>query len=128
LVWQASCWVEQLIKQDTLALALLVVVAPLVDGVPGTTQADWQLAAVELQTIMQLVVVELCANRSGLLPPSADTPAVNATKAKMATERSVRVRTVSSLNVEGTEHSAISAAEECACRLVAPRPRLATIL
>jgi len=40
LVWQASCWVEQLIKQDTLALALLVVVAPLVDGVPGTTQAD----------------------------------------------------------------------------------------
>lgn len=40
LVWQASCWVEQLIKQDGLALALLVVVAPLVDAVPGTTHDD----------------------------------------------------------------------------------------
>jgi len=76
---------------------------------------------------MQLVVAELCANRSGLSPPAADAPAANAAEAKMATERSVRVRTVSSLNVEGTEHSAISAAEECARRLVAPRPRPATI-
>jgi hypothetical protein len=39
LVWHASCWVEQLIKHAVLALALLVVVAPLVDGVFGTTQA-----------------------------------------------------------------------------------------
>ncbi len=70
---------------------------------------------------MQLVVVELCANRSGLLPPAADAPAVNATIVKIATEKSVRVRTVSSLNVEDTDHSAISAAEECARRCVPPR-------
>jgi hypothetical protein len=32
----------------------------------GTTQVVWQLAAWELQAIMQLVVVELCAKRIGV--------------------------------------------------------------
>jgi hypothetical protein len=32
----------------------------------GTTQVVWQLAAWELQVIMQLVVIELCAKRIGV--------------------------------------------------------------
>ena len=44
-------------------MALLVVVAALVGGVPGTTHAVWQLAACALHTIMQFVVVEVCASR-----------------------------------------------------------------
>lgn len=69
----------QLLKHDTLALALLVAVAAPVGAVPGTTQALWQVAACELQLIMQLVVVELCARRTVLLPLAAEEAAVNAT-------------------------------------------------
>ncbi len=69
----------QLLKQETLAVALLVVVAAPVGAVPGTTQALWQLAACELQLIMQSVVVELCANRTVLLPVAAEATAVNPT-------------------------------------------------
>jgi hypothetical protein len=59
-----SCCVEQLIRQDALAVVLLPVVAAPVEGEPGTTQAAWQVAAVALQLIMQAVVVEVCASRS----------------------------------------------------------------
>jgi hypothetical protein len=52
---------------------LLLPVAELVDDVLGSTQVVWQLAACELQLIMQLVVAELCASRIDLLPLSADT-------------------------------------------------------
>ncbi|MGB6537905.1 MAG: hypothetical protein WBF58_18295 [Xanthobacteraceae bacterium] len=45
-------------------MALLVEVAAPVGGVPGITQAVWQLAACELQLIMQVVTTEVCANRS----------------------------------------------------------------
>jgi hypothetical protein len=50
-----------LLRHDTLAVALLVVVAAPVGAEPGTTHDDWQLADCELQDIMQLVVVEDCA-------------------------------------------------------------------
>ena len=63
VVWQLICWVEQLIWHDALEVALLVVVAALVGAVPGTTQAVWQVAACELQAIMQFVTVEVCAKR-----------------------------------------------------------------
>lgn len=63
VVWQLICWVEQLIWQDELAVALLVVVAALDGAVPGTTQAAWQVADCALQFIMQLVTAEVCANR-----------------------------------------------------------------
>jgi hypothetical protein len=61
-----------LLRQEPLAVAL-----PDPDDVPleeegGTTQEDWQLAAWELQPIMQFVVVELCASRIDLLAASAD--------------------------------------------------------
>jgi len=46
-----------------LALALLVEVAAPVGGVPGTTQFDWHAADCALQSIIQFVVVELCASR-----------------------------------------------------------------
>lgn len=49
--------------QDVLALALLVVVAAPRGGVPGMTQLVWQFAACELQSIMQFVVVDVCASR-----------------------------------------------------------------
>jgi hypothetical protein len=61
-VWQLSCAVVQLIRHAVLAVALLVVVAAPVGGVPGTIHEDWQLADVALQTIMQLVTFELCAS------------------------------------------------------------------
>jgi hypothetical protein len=40
VVWHASCWLVQLLKHVTLAVALLVVVAALLGAVPGTTQDD----------------------------------------------------------------------------------------
>ena len=46
-----------------LTLALLVVVAALVGGVPGTRQFVWQAADCELQVIMQVVTAEFCARR-----------------------------------------------------------------
>jgi hypothetical protein len=55
-----------LLRQDGLAVALLVVVAAPVGAVPGTTHAVWQLAALVLQVIMQLVTVEVCASRIDL--------------------------------------------------------------
>ncbi len=61
-----------------LALALLVVVAAPLGGEPGTTQAAWQVAAVVLQFIMQLVVVEVCAKRSQRPLPAAADPALAA--------------------------------------------------
>jgi hypothetical protein len=45
-----------------LAVALLVVVAAAVGGVPGTTQMVRQFAAAALQIIMQFVTVEVCAS------------------------------------------------------------------
>ena len=63
MVWQASSTFVQLLRHDALALALLVVVAAPVGGVPGTTQDAWQVAACELQVIMHVVVVEVCASR-----------------------------------------------------------------
>jgi hypothetical protein len=44
------------------ACAIAVVVEP-TDGAGGTKQADWHIAACELQVIMQFVVVEDCAKR-----------------------------------------------------------------
>jgi hypothetical protein len=55
--------------QVVLTLALLVVVAAPVGGVPGKMQAVWQVAAWELHVIMQLVTVDVCASR--ILPLSA---------------------------------------------------------
>lgn len=58
-------------------MALLPVVAAPVGAEPGTTHAAWHVAAVELQTNMQLVVVELCASRNGLvLVADADPPPI----------------------------------------------------
>jgi hypothetical protein len=50
-------------------LALLPVVAAPVGGVPGTTHVVWQVAACELQAIMQLVTAEVCARR--ILPAAS---------------------------------------------------------
>jgi len=38
VVWQESSWLAQLLRHETLAVALLVVVAAPSGGVPGTTQ------------------------------------------------------------------------------------------
>jgi hypothetical protein len=56
-------------------LPVPVVVVELEVDVLGTTQVVWQLAACELQLIMQLVVAELCASRIDLPPLSAEAPA-----------------------------------------------------
>jgi len=47
--------------QAVFAVALLVVVAAVVGGVPGMRQLLWQAAACALQIIMQVVTAELCA-------------------------------------------------------------------
>ncbi len=57
-------------KHIVLAVALLVVVAAAEGGVPGTTQAVWQLAAWALQVIMQVVAADVCAS---LIFTSAET-------------------------------------------------------
>ena len=46
-----------------LTLALPVVVAALVGGVPGTRQVAWQVAACALHVIMQVVTADVCAKR-----------------------------------------------------------------
>jgi len=61
--------VLQLNRQAELDVALLVVVAELAGGVPGTMQADWHADALELQVIMQVVTAEVCARR--ILPAAA---------------------------------------------------------
>jgi hypothetical protein len=56
--------------------------------VPGTTQAVWQVAACELQVIMQFVTVEVCAKR--IFPPadaSAAEPAIATMANKTAKHR-----------------------------------------
>ncbi len=53
----------QLNRHVALDVALLVVVAEVVGGAPGTTQAAWQAAPCELHVIMQVVTVDVCANR-----------------------------------------------------------------
>jgi hypothetical protein len=56
---------------EMLGVALLALVAAVVGGVPGTTQAAWQLAYVVLQLSMQLVTDDVCASRKVL---ACDTP------------------------------------------------------
>jgi len=55
--------VLQFNRHAALAVALLVVVAVVVGGKPGTTHPDWQADPCELHPIMQLVTVEVCASR-----------------------------------------------------------------
>jgi hypothetical protein len=50
-------------------VALLPVVAAPVGGVPGTRHVVWQVAACELQAIMQFVTVEVWASR--ILPAAS---------------------------------------------------------
>jgi hypothetical protein len=75
-------WVEpQVSKHVVVAMALGVGVLPVLDDVDevddcalGTTQFVRQVAACELQVIMQFVSVELCARRmfpSAAAPPAA---------------------------------------------------------
>jgi hypothetical protein len=63
------------------AVALLVVVAAVVGGVPGTTHADWHMDPWELHAIMQAVTVEVWASRIGSAAnaPSAVAVIANAT-------------------------------------------------
>jgi hypothetical protein len=62
LVWQASCSLVQLLRQEVLVAVLLVVAVDVPeDALPGMSHDVWQLAACELHVIMQLVVVEVCA-------------------------------------------------------------------
>jgi hypothetical protein len=66
-----------LIWHDAVEVALLVVVAALVGAVPGTRQVVWHVAACELQAIMQLVTIEVCAKR--IFSPADASPAKPAT-------------------------------------------------
>ena len=66
-------------RQVELAVAF-VVAPPGVGDVLGTMQVDWQLDPCELQPNMQLVTIEVCANRIG----SADAPTARALIANAA--------------------------------------------
>jgi hypothetical protein len=90
-----SCWVEQFIRQDVPAVALLPGVAAPVAADPGTTHAAWHVAAVELQTIMQAVTVELCARRNDLLLFAAadPTPIASANDSRTQTASATRTPT-----------------------------------
>jgi hypothetical protein len=76
-----------LIEHAVLTLALLVVVAAPVGGAPGVRHVVWQVAACELQTIMHVVVVEVCAKR---ILPAADAALASAATAKPATKTTHR--------------------------------------
>jgi hypothetical protein len=91
-----SCWVEQFIRHDVPAVALLPVVAAPVAAEPGTTHAAWHVAAVELQPIMQAVVVELCARWNDLLLFAAADPTPIAPVNDSRTQTASAARTPSS--------------------------------
>jgi hypothetical protein len=84
--------VLQLSRHVALDVALLVVVADAAGGVPGTTQDAWHDEDWELQRIMQLVTVEVCAKRSG---PAAKAVWAEAQTAAAAT-RLATLRMISS--------------------------------
>lgn len=93
-----------------LALALLVVVAPLVEGDPGMTQADWHVATCELQIIKQLVVVEDWASR---IFPAARALLPNPTIASTA-KKDPTPRMTASSAILNAHDSALPPAAECA--------------
>jgi hypothetical protein len=62
-VWHVSCVVLQFNSHVAPAVVLPVVVAAVVVAAPGPKRADWQVDPWELQIIMQLVTVEVCASR-----------------------------------------------------------------
>jgi hypothetical protein len=97
-----------LLRQEPLAVALV----PLDEE--GTTHEVWQVAAWELQPIMQLVVVELCARRIDLLAEAADalvadTPIANT----VIMIRKPRKSASSATRMSG-QNNAIVAAAKCA--------------
>jgi hypothetical protein len=104
LVWQASCWLVQSLRQVVLAAVFVVVVVVVDvpdDVLPGTTHDVWQLAACELHIIMQLVVVEVCARCSKLLPFAV--PATAKPVSAASTQATLRPRTaVTSLTSTGS--------------------------
>jgi hypothetical protein len=104
-VWQFNCAVVQLIRHAVLAVALLVVVAAPVGGVPGTTHDDWQLADDALQTIMQLVTVELCASLTVLAPAASG-------DAKASTEKADRANMLTGIFI-GRSARGCSAGVQC---------------
>jgi hypothetical protein len=81
LDWHACSWLVHPNRHDELAVALLVVVAAVDGGVPGTMHADWHVAYPELQLIMQFVTVEVCATR---VLPAAHAPVANPPKTNTA--------------------------------------------
>ena len=87
-----------------LAVALPPAVAPPLADEPGTTHPAWQVAAVELQLIMQLVVVELCARRSDLLLSAAADPPPVAPANNSRTQTASAARTPSSPFKSGLQH------------------------
>jgi hypothetical protein len=70
-----------------LTLALPVATAAPVGGDPGTTQLVWHDAACELQAIMQLVTVDVCAKR---ILAAAATPA-NPSLAEQTNKTAIKI-------------------------------------
>jgi hypothetical protein len=112
--------VAQLIEHVVLMVALgvavnaLVVVVVVVVDVVGTKQVAWHVAACELQVIMQLVVVEVCARRifspadAALANPSSATTAITMAHARMTA--------LPGRNDGSSHHSPIEATAECGLR------------
>lgn len=93
-------------------MALPVVVAAPVGALPGTTQPVWQVAACELQAIMQFVTVEVCANRivaAKALPPNPSTPTANPNANSIAHRR----MTTFPLFAAKQDHGAAAQTEKC---------------
>ena len=89
-----------------------VVVAPDDGGGAGRTQVVWQFAARALQSIMQLVTLELCASR---IFPAANTLgacAAVAAKTKRKT-RAARMTASLSSTLRGGDNTAIHGRAEC---------------
>jgi hypothetical protein len=107
-----------LLKHDWLAMLLPVVVAEL-DDVLGTTQLVWQLAACALQSIMQFVVVELCASRIG--SPASAAAALNAPPPIVSAAITIFKARISASSTAKLlhYHNAAAAAEECATDIAA---------
>jgi hypothetical protein len=110
-----------IVALPTAVVAALVVVVVPVDAAaaPGTTQVAWHVAACELQAIMQVVVVNVCAKR--IFSPAnaalANPPIAGPSSATTAiTTAHARMTAFPGRNDGSSHHSPVGATAECRWR------------
>jgi hypothetical protein len=104
--------IEHVVLMVALGVAVNALVVVVVVDVVGTKQVAWHVAACELQVIMQLVVVEVCANAALANPSTANPPSTTTA----ITTAHARMTALPGANDGSSHHSPVEAAAECGLR------------